>query len=119
MDRREMDAARRMGDAVRDMLENVDRWAAAYHRLHGQSVGNDYLAREAREALERCADPCRDPTQLRAGRPRWWRSQPLSEPCQGRPMKSARSKPPSAVEAVSVGRSRHSRTSAAARPGRR
>jgi hypothetical protein len=52
MDRREMDAARRMGDAVRDMLENVDRWAAAYHRLHGQSVGNDYLAREAREALD-------------------------------------------------------------------
>lgn len=47
MDRREMDATRRMGDAVRDMLENVDRWAAAYHRLHGQTVGQDYLAEEA------------------------------------------------------------------------
>lgn len=47
MDRREMDAARRMGDAVRDMLENVDRWAAAYHRLHGNAAGSDYLANEA------------------------------------------------------------------------
>lgn len=47
MDRREMDAARRMGDAVRDMLENVDRWAAAYHRLHHQNAGADYLADEA------------------------------------------------------------------------
>lgn len=47
MDRREMDAARRMGDAVRDVLENVDRWASAYHRLHGQAAGHEYLAAEA------------------------------------------------------------------------
>jgi hypothetical protein len=52
MDRREMDAARRMGDAVRDMLENVDRWAAAYHRLHGQNrLATDYLGATRRSTV--------------------------------------------------------------------